>query len=72
MPMYIAIFTILDKIKNATERLQKFKPLKIDFNPLSMFLCDNGEIISLLGQCDGNPDCGDFSDERNCTNSTGM
>ena len=39
--------------------------------PLAMFVCDNGEIISLLGRCDNNQDCDDGTDERNCPDTTG-
>ena len=30
------------------------------------FLCDNEEVISVLGRCDGNRDCADLSDETGC------
>ena len=63
---------ILGTILNASERIPDFVPLKLHFNPLSIFSCDNGEMISLLGRCDGLSDCGDLSDEQNCTNSTSM
>ena len=37
------------------------------------FLCDNDEVISVLGRCDGNIDCADQSDETGCdATSIGM
>ena len=34
------------------------------------FLCDNNEVISVLGRCDGNEDCADQSDEAGCDVTT--
>ena len=30
------------------------------------FVCDNGETIPAEWICDGDNDCGDFSDEQDC------
>lgn len=34
------------------------------------FPCGDGEIISILGQCDGKKDCVSGTDEENCNNSS--
>ena len=41
------------------------------FEQSSYFECQSGEIISLLGLCNGVDDCLDRSDELECTNTTG-
>lgn len=35
--------------------------------PCDGFSCPNGNCINLSWQCDGDDDCGDMADERNCT-----
>jgi hypothetical protein len=34
--------------------------------PLDVFTCDNIRCVSMSKHCDGENDCGDFSDERTC------
>lgn len=34
--------------------------------PESEFKCDNNKCLAKVFQCDGNPDCADESDEKNC------
>ena len=41
-----------------------------DLEKSIFFFCDNG-IISFVGVCDGNADCLDGGDERNCKGSVG-
>ena len=38
----------------------------------SIFVCDNGEMISLLGKCNNISDCLDASDEINCPETAGI
>lgn len=38
----------------------------------SIFVCDNGEMISLLGKCNNISECLDASDEINCPESEGI
>ncbi|XP_050429551.1 uncharacterized protein LOC126838845 isoform X3 [Adelges cooleyi] len=39
---------------------------------LGKFVCDNGNCIDKQKECDGHNDCGDRSDERNCTSAKKM
>lgn len=36
--------------------------------PPNYFTCDNDHCVHSSFLCDGDDDCGDFSDERNCSN----
>ena len=49
-------------------------PVSSEFRDSSVyFLCENDEVISVLGRCDGNRDCTDQSDETGCDDtSSGM
>ena len=38
---------------------------------LHVFICRNGEAVSLLGRCNNATDCFDNSDEENCIDTTG-
>ena len=37
----------------------------------SLYMCNNSEIISVLGRCNGAADCLDGSDEIGCDDTTG-
>ena len=45
--------------------------IKSNYYHMDVFLCLNGEVISLLGRCNNISDCGDASDEHNCTDTSG-
>ena len=38
---------------------------------LDVYICRNGEVVSLLGRCNNATDCFDHSDEENCMDTTG-
>ena len=39
--------------------------------PLSVFHCNNTELINMLGHCDKHADCADSTDEMDCPDTTG-
>ena len=53
---------------DATETVRKDSAY---LNSRSLFVCDNNEVISVLGRCNTVYDCKDASDEVDCPNTTG-
>ena len=56
------------KIPNSScnDGLDEERILLLSSCKVGEFSCDNGECIDIVERCDGVPECGDFSDEKNC------
>lgn len=60
---YVATY----KIHNQLNFAIFFQTEAVTCDPVGDFRCDNHRCIPVRWQCDNNNDCGDGSDERNCS-----
>ena len=64
--MLVAQTTLLEISCNGSYRLLHSSFFIDAPCPSDKFQCDNGKCLGLHWKCDGDNDCGDMSDERDC------